>query len=1320
MSEFDTEQNALILRLCREALEYPEAQRHDFIRDAADGDPKIMDRVLLLLADMEDPRRAGVADYVRVDASDFKDDTPRLLPQQPGDVIDKYRLVRILGSGGFGVVYLGEQIEGLERQVAIKIIFPDRASSQFIAQFNVERQSLARMSHPGIAGVYDSGLTANGLPYLVMEYIEGEPVVQFCDRHQLSIPDRLSLFRRICDAVQHAHSKGIIHRDLKPKNILAGYVDDGDGTPRLVCKVIDFGIVKTADGALARQGHDTLGPIGTLEYISPEQAVGDADTDARTDVYALGVLLYELLTSLRPLDLRHMLISRAQEIICDNEIPSLLRRLETAGRTIQSARIRRVDEPTYRRLLQGELDWICLRALEKEPGDRYRTASEFGHDIDRYLGNEPVEAGPRTRAYAFRKFAKRNKGPIAAAIVLLTVIIAGSVTSTIGFVQATAARELADQRATESSHRAIVGNATALLQTDPLLAMLLLRELPADQATVPEFRLLRLLEQVDMPIYAFTEGIGYADWSPDGRWLIAETSDGKVILWNAQTRSASLVGGLPEGNDRGMGLAWSPDSSMFAATRRGSSALVWNVETPEKPLVRLDPLSGSVDEHTWGHEVLWSPTSRYCVFHESHRDPKSRERSGQHHLCDTVSGTVRTFATGDTATLETISWHPEQDLLAVIMPEGVFVVDPEDPDLSLRMQTPELSYIAATDNSTRRGARLTWLPTGDLGLRVGVPHNPIDRSHGSLFEYQVFDSHTGTRRWSLPARHFKRGPYLISYMERTCIGFIDIDEPTTVALHDVQDGTHVTDLEHEMPIRDVLDFSGRAPGFAVTLDPHLLNPPDWDRLGVIVYYDSLTGDQFRHESGGWLGGGTVGLESKDPVTLRIPTYPIRSWRPHTDTTFESRAPEAIETSGQWISESGTRKTIEEASTSRLPISVHPDAVAATFEPNGNRVLLAVNETPSVLIADPMHGSVLQIDTALDQVHWIDWHPTNPEIAIANETAVEIWSIADPEPPKLIRTLADSAGPIRYKPDGNNLATTSATNGSAVQTWNSDFSKSSVLLHRNESPGPEHVVNVEWSTEGDHLVTSSRDEINVWIKETRLLSIRAQEYVIHDLLEVSASRIAYPPNVYLAQGGREVQLYPWAAEDYQVREEGHIRDIALSPDGLFLAVLASFSNLDVFSTDTVFSNGEANVEPIALQRPWVQDSSADLVVWSDDSSRIAVQVDDPIVWIRDEPDKPLVLKGSHGLVSSMEFNSDGTRLLRVSSDGDVQLWHLTWRDLRERLWQQLHAQLTVEERVEYLGEARRIAAARAAQDAEHLDNLNGSRAADFTPPRPPER
>ncbi|MGQ0733863.1 MAG: tetratricopeptide repeat protein [Acidobacteriota bacterium] len=396
---------------------------------------------------------------------------------RPSLAFGPYRLLQPLGEGGMGHVWLAEQVQPIHRQVAIKVVKAGMDTAHVVARFEAERQALALMDHPAIARVFDAGSTPEGRPYFAMEYVKGEPITTYCDRHRLTTRERLALFIQVCDGVQHAHQKAIIHRDLKPSNVLVTLQDD-----RPVPKIIDFGVAKAMTQHLTdRTLHTELGVlVGTPEYMSPEQAeMGGLDVDTRTDVYALGVILYELLTGSLPFDARALRQKGLDEIrrtIREVEPARPSTRITKNGSTSEHVAQNRRTEPA--RLvgqLRGDLDWITMRALEKDRTRRYATANDLSTDIGRTFRSEPVSAGPPGATYRVGKFVKRHQYGVTAAAALVVVLVVFAA------VMAVQAQRIARERdrANREAERATI-EAAAAKQVSDFLAGLFKVSDPSD------------------------------------------------------------------------------------------------------------------------------------------------------------------------------------------------------------------------------------------------------------------------------------------------------------------------------------------------------------------------------------------------------------------------------------------------------------------------------------------------------------------------------------------------------------------------------------------------------------------------------------------------------------------------------------------------------------------------------------------------------------------------------------------------------------------------------------------------------------------------
>ena len=504
-----------------------------------------------------------------------------------GTFIGPYKLVEMIGEGGFGVVFLAEQEQPVQRQVALKIIKAGMDTRQVVARFEAERQAVAMMEHPNIARVFDGGATASGRPYFVMELVRGLPITEYCDRQHLSTRQRLELFIPVCRAIQHAHQKGIIHRDLKPTNILVA-TEDGVPSP----KVIDFGIAKASS---APQGRAPMTEqpqlIGTPQYMSPEQAGASQDIDTRSDIYSLGVLLYQLLTGVPPFDPERFKPAGYDEIrrlVREVEPPRPSTRLATRDAAAQaSAALQGIELSRLRRSLRGDLDWIVMKAIEKDPARRYDTAGDLAADVRRFLKHEPVHAGPPGAAYRLGKMARRHRVALIAVASVMISLAAGLAVASFALVRARIAehsKEIMREDAVEKLWASYLAEArvsrfsgrpgqrfsglAALQKAARIRPNMAVRNEAIACMSVPDMELVRSWEG---------QPEGYEQMAFSNKLDRYARGDQVGTIHVYETRSDAELFSLPgDGNPLDWFLMFSPDDRYLAAAREKSFA-VWDL-----------------------------------------------------------------------------------------------------------------------------------------------------------------------------------------------------------------------------------------------------------------------------------------------------------------------------------------------------------------------------------------------------------------------------------------------------------------------------------------------------------------------------------------------------------------------------------------------------------------------------------------------------------------------------------------------------------------------------------------------------------------------
>jgi len=575
-------------------------ERAAYLESACRGDAALRRQVERLLA-----AQPGAADFLERPAAG-EATAAYVPPSEPaGTVIaGRYKLLERIGEGGMGTVWVAEQLEPVRRRVALKLIKAGMDSRAVLGRFEAERQALALMDHPHIARVFDGGTTEQGRPYFVMELVKGLPLTRYCDERRMSVEQRLALFTQICSAVQHAHQKGIIHRDLKPGNVL---VTEHDGQP--VPKVIDFGLAKSL-GATNRLTEQTLYTaygtvVGTPYYMAPEQVgINALDVDTRTDIFALGVMLYELLTGTTPLERQRFQRAAWDEIrrlIREEEPPRPSQRLSHSESLASLAASRSTEPLKLSRLIRGDLDWIVMKALEKDRNRRYDTANALAADVQRFLSAEPVLAVPPSAGYRLRKFVRRHKWPVTAGAVVLVGLLIGVIGLWAGLVRVDAERQRAliaegqartERQQAEAERKRAELTAADLqveldlqaVEDDTRIGLLRLARtlptIPPEALTLREFVTTAILAAGQLyapltpPLTHDGHSIVHHEFSPDGRLIVTLGEDRQARLWESATSRRIAI--LQQGDERLVNCAFTLDGKTVVTDSEDGVLRFWD------------------------------------------------------------------------------------------------------------------------------------------------------------------------------------------------------------------------------------------------------------------------------------------------------------------------------------------------------------------------------------------------------------------------------------------------------------------------------------------------------------------------------------------------------------------------------------------------------------------------------------------------------------------------------------------------------------------------------------------------------------------------
>jgi WD40 repeat protein/serine/threonine protein kinase len=1043
--------------------------------------------------------------------------------ERPGTVIGPYKLLEQIGEGGFGAVFMAEQTQPVRRKVALKVLKPGMDTRQVIARFEAERQALAIMDHPNIAKVLDGGATPSGRPFFVMELVKGVPITEFCDQDHLTPRQRLKLFIPVCQAVQHAHQKGIIHRDLKPSNVL---VTMHDTTP--VVKVIDFGVAKALGQELTDKTLFTgfAQMIGTPLYMSPEQAgQSGLDIDTRSDIYSLGVLLYELLTGTTPFDkerFKKAAYDEIRRIIREEEPPKPSTRLSDSKDSLpEISAHRHTESAKLTKLVRGELDWIVMKALEKDRNRRYEMASALAADVERYLHDEPVQACPPSALYRFRKFARRNQRVAVMASFALVLLVLAVTTLAVSYAQVQSALQrtsVALEREKEVTYlRGIALAGRELAAGNVGRAEELLGECP-EQLRGWEWNFLKRRRYDDAPPMQHTSSVFHVAFSPDDAQIATAGMAGTIVIWDART-GQELQRLEPQSAAFVSNVTYSLNGRYLAGALNDGTVRVWGVDSAGR--AGLLPDLGVLGGHGKGGKgccVAFSPDSRTLASGGADRTVR---------LWDLTSG----------QRLDEFSGHPT----AVI---------------SVAFRPGDRNVVAACDDGTVKVWDQSTRTETDSFLCEGLEY-----PFGAFFSPDARQLAYSCRDGVVKVWDTTTGEQVINRQTNThaCRAVAFHPEGKRIALAGFDGTLRVLDARGQ-ELLTIFAHPSLVAGAVFSHDGNMLASASYDHTVRIWNATPLDGDPTSGHSvtltghnqlvsavdfspdGRWLASasrdGTVRVwevEAEEPLgSRRLPAITLRYTLHHSGVLTSV----AFSSDMRTLASAGWDKIVKlwdlqapvgDSLTERLSILCPTQVSSLGFSPDGG--LLAIGQANGIAMYDPASGEeVPHFKSTLAGVPSLAFHPFRPLMisAGASDPAVKVWDVSGETHRFEIRHDTNPNASVAVSPDGRLVASPARDQAAAEPTmkiWEVDWDANTYQELHTLRGHMRYVWKVVFSPDGRYLASGSWDStVKIWDVKTgkELKTLRGHAGFIYGLAFSPDSRYLATASGYAGHG--EVKVW----------------------------------------------------------------------------------------------------------------------------------------------------------------------------------------------------